>query len=170
MSRLKVKSVTCLHYSRGPRGRHLIKQTFGASGTPRTQAAVCTLILPLCSRSLLSPGGGLLHLSSAPAFCGFFLRNISSSMAHFSGGSLCSYSLTFVSLIFGVTQKGSHISIWCPDFPDCCQGTLLRHLALEASGTYPSGCHRPVIHGERVFKHHPLATARGNRLRSLVFL
>ena len=137
---------------------------------PENRLLCGILILLLCCRSLLSPGGELFHVSSAPTFCGFFLGNISSSTAHFSGGSLCSCSLTFVSLIFGVTQKGSHISIWCPDFSDCCQGTLLQHLALEASGTYPTGCHRPVIHGDRVFKHHPLATARGNRLRSLVFL
>ena len=55
-------------------------------------------------------------------------------------------------------------NIWChpermsylylmPQFFRLLPGTLLQHLSLEASGTHPSGCHRPVIHGERVLKH-----------------
>ena len=67
MSRFKVKRVIYLRYSLDLRGRHPIKQTFGASNTRRTQTAVCRPhgVLLLCSRSLLSPGGELLHVSNS---------------------------------------------------------------------------------------------------------
>lgn len=65
------------------------------------------------------------------------------------------HSWSHGTIVIGVTQKGAHIPIWCPDFYGCCQGTLLHRPALVASGAYTRGSHRIVTSGERVLKYLP---------------
>ena len=89
-----------------------------------------------------------------------------------SGGQESLRSSSHRTVIIGVTQKGAHTLVWCPDFCDCFQEThlLIHCLALAGSGAYTCGSHRTVSSGERVLKQPSSDTARSNRPRSFVFL
>lgn len=50
-------------------------------------------------------------------------------------------------VIIGVTQKGAHTPVWCPNFCDCCQGTPLCSLSLVANEAFAHGSHRTVTSG-----------------------
>ena len=72
-----------------------------------------------------------------------------------SPGSGCQGSLhswSHGTIIIGVTQKGAHTPVLCPNFYDCCQGIPLHHLALAA---YARGSHRTVTKGARAVKQLP---------------
>lgn len=135
-------------------GRCLIQQTHLAACWNTLQGwrlgwgEICALLL-LCSRTPVSSMRQILHEFLPPFFTPATQRMPLDCRGFGVQQSL--HSWCHATIIIDVTQKGAHILAWYSNFLWLQLGTPLHCLVLE-----PSGSHRTVTNGKRIFKHLPL--------------